>query len=142
MSLHVAKVIDIMVLCNNNNRSTINQHNNTNYTKGRKEGGDDEMVSCHPHHHLPIKLFGPPKLQESLAHLGVQKLQRKFEIKGSMLVGFFSTLPWGLGPLEGNLNANNVPLPLEEMTWDHPSHAHVALSTCHSPLMWITLDQL
>jgi hypothetical protein len=39
MSLCVAKVIDIMVLCNNSYRSTINQHNYTNDTKGRREGG-------------------------------------------------------------------------------------------------------
>jgi hypothetical protein len=45
VSLHVTKVIDIMVLCNNSNRSTINQHNNTNYTKGRREVGDDELPS-------------------------------------------------------------------------------------------------
>jgi len=52
-----------------------------------------------------------------------------------VLARFSSTLPWGLGPLEGNLNANDVPPPLEEMTWDHPSLAHVVLSTCDSPLM-------
>ncbi len=33
----------------------------------------------------------------------------------------------GLGLLEGNLNVNHVPSPLENMTHEHPSH--VALST-------------
>jgi hypothetical protein len=39
VSLCVAKVINIMVLRNNSNKSTINQHNYTSYTKGRREGG-------------------------------------------------------------------------------------------------------
>jgi hypothetical protein len=38
ISLCVTKVIDIMVLCNNGSRSTINQHN-ISYTKGIREGG-------------------------------------------------------------------------------------------------------
>jgi hypothetical protein len=45
-----------------------------------------------------------------------------------MLVGFANILPWWLGPLEGNLYANDVPTPVEDMTREHPSH--VTLSTC------------
>jgi hypothetical protein len=46
----------------------------------------------------------------------------------------------GLGLSEGNLDANDVPTPFEDMTKDHPSY--VALPTCDLPVVWGILDQL
>ncbi len=43
-----------------------------------------------------------------------------------------------LGLSKGNLDANYVPIPFEDMTEDHPSH--VALPTCDLPLVWGILD--
>jgi hypothetical protein len=58
-----------------------------------------------------------------------------------MLVGFASTLPWGLGILtRGKIGCNDVPLPFEDMRQDLLSH--VALSMCDPPPLWGIFYQL